>query len=83
MKKIGSVNAAVHCTLQDMNGKVLGETIDTPNAIAYAMAVNENVARSVAHYQFFGASVHTREEYADRFAWVVKEKELGLHLKWN
>lgn len=84
MKKIGSVNAAIYCTLQDKNGKVLGTTIDTPNAIAYAMAVNDKVVKSVAHYPLFGESVHTREEYADRFSWVVKEKNIHeQYLKWN
>ena len=54
MKKLGCVNAAITCTLQDARGNVLGTTIDTPNAIAYAMAKNKKIARAVAHYQYFG-----------------------------
>ena len=81
-KKIGCVNAAIVCSLQDSNGKILGYTLDTPNAIAYAMAINENVARAVANYALFGETVTTRAAVADRFSWVKKETNLSRFLRW-
>lgn len=82
MKKLGCVNAAITCTLQDARGNVLGTTIDTPNAIAYAMAKNKNIARAVAHYQYFGDTITERAQLQDRFSWVLKETNLGEHLRW-
>lgn len=81
--KLGSVNAAILATLQDKAGHVIGTTLDTPNAIAYAMAVNNKVAKAVAHYQFFGDTTTTREQLKDRFSWIVNESEIhAKFLNW-
>ena len=82
--KIGSVNPCAVATLYDANGNALGTTLDTPNAIAYAMAVNDKIIKAVAHYQFFGDTTRTREQLKDRFSWVVKENEIqSRFLTWN
>ena len=82
-KKIGCVNPCAIATLQDNAGNVIGTTLDTPNAIAYAMAVNEKVKKSVAHYQFFGDTITTREQLQDRFKWVINESATHKQfLKW-
>ena len=80
MKKIGTINGAILANLQDCKGRVIGYTIDTPNAIAYAMAINAKVIKAVAHYQYFGESVTTRENVRERFGWVVKES--NIHAKF-
>lgn len=83
MKIIGTVNGAIIANLLDKDNKVLGTTIDTPNAIAYAMAVNPQVVKAIAHYQMFGDTIHTREELSDRFEGVMWDKEvLSSYLKW-
>lgn len=83
MKKPGTINGAIIATLQDCKGTVLGYTIDTPNAIAYAMAINSKVSRAVSNYALFGKSITTRGDVSDRFGWVVKEKEIhAKYLTW-
>ena len=81
-KTIGSINPCGTAALLDRDGKVLGYTLDTPNAIAYAMAVNEDVFRSRARYQGWEDTYHTRESLMDRFSWVVKDKRLSSYLIW-
>ena len=82
-KKLGSVNAAILCSLYDNKNDLVGQTIDTPNAIAYAMAINTKVCKAVAHYALFGDTVTTREQVKDRFSWVVNEKDVhSKFLKW-
>ena len=83
LQKPGTINGAIAAALHDENHNVIGYTIDTPNAIAYAMAVNNKVALAVAHYQYFGDSITTRSMVADRFSWVIKESEIhAKNLTW-
>ncbi len=83
LPKLGCVNGCVVCTLFDKNNKVLGYTLDTPNAIAYAMATNEKVEKAIAHYQLFGDKTTTREDVKDRFWFVVKEGDIhSQNLSW-
>lgn len=83
--KIGTINGAMVANLIDKNNKVLGTTINIPNAVAYAMAINLNVVKSVAHYKYFPDIIRTREELEDRFASVVKldADKMKKYLKWK
>lgn len=82
MKNV-NVNPCNLCTLKDAKGNVLGETLDTPNAIAYAMAINPRVHLGVTYYHYFGEVTYTREDLQDRFSWVVKETNLNKYLQWR
>lgn len=83
LKKIGCVNAAIMANLQDCKGNVLGYTIDTPNAIAYAMAINAKVVKAVAHYALFGDTITLRDSVSDRFSWVVLDSAIhSKNLVW-
>lgn len=82
-KKIGSVNPANMCSLLDADGKVIGHTLDTPNAIAYAMATNERCVKACAFYPLFGETITERNAVKDRFWFVVKEGAIhSQFLKW-
>ena len=83
MKKIGNVNGAILANLMDEQNNVIGTTLDTPNAIAYAMAVNPNVTHSVAHYELFGDTIRTRQELQDRFKGAMLDQKVHLkNLTW-
>ena len=82
-KKIGCVNPCNLCNLLDADGKVIGHTIDTPNAIAYAMATNKRCVKALAHYPLFGDTITERDAVKDRFWFVVKESAIhSQFLKW-
>lgn len=54
MKKIGTINGCNIAYLINGQGIRIGETLDTPNAIACAMANNTEIYNSVSYYQLFG-----------------------------
>ena len=62
--------------LLDSHGNVIGVTLDTPNAIAHAMAKYKGIASAKG---ILGQEY--REHYADRFDYAIKDKNLGAHLK--
>ena len=68
MKNIGTFYEAPSAKLLDKTSRVIGECLDTPNAIAYAMSQDERVAKvkTLMGYRH-------RADYADRFWFVVKE----------
>jgi hypothetical protein len=81
--KLGCVNPCNMCSLLDADDKVLGYTLDTPNAIAYAMATNTKCVKATSFYPLFGDHTTQREDLKDRFGFVVKEGAiLSKHLKW-
>lgn len=83
-KNLGSVNPCAVAFLINKEGKNIGQTLDTPNAVAYAMAINKNVVKSVAYYPMFGDKVYLREELADRFRGVMWDMMvLSSYLTWN
>lgn len=75
MRKIPNINVANKARLYDKNGKELGYTLDTPNAIAYAMANHTQIAYSLASYSLFGTTKHTRKELQDRFTYTKNEHD--------
>jgi hypothetical protein len=76
MRKIPNINVANKAILYNKNGKILGYTLDTPNAIAYAMANNTQIAYSLASYPLFGTTKHTRKELQDRFTYTKNEHDM-------
>lgn len=52
---------ATMALLRDAEGRELGHTIETPNAIAHAMANNPNVHTALGRF----GDVYTRETYKD------------------
>lgn len=84
MKKIGNVNACGYAILYDVFGHRLGQTLDTPNAVAYAMAINHKVAMSKSYYPMFGLTRRTRNELKDRFKGVMWDMVvLSSYLTWD
>jgi hypothetical protein len=59
----------------------IGETLDTPNAIACAMANYEDIYNSVSYYQLFGETRRFRFELEDRFKSCANNPTLLSYLK--
>lgn len=84
MKKLGSINPCSIAYLYDKKGHTLGTTLDTPNAIAYAMAINPNVAYAKAYYRMFGDTIKYRDDLSDRFKGVMWDMViLSSYLTWH
>ena len=79
LQKPGTINGAIAAALYDKKNQVIGYVLDTPNAIAYAMATNPAAVRAVAHYQLFGDAITTRDDVKNRFSWIVKDA--AIHQK--
>ena len=80
-KNIGTINGANVAYLLNGQGVRIGETLDTPNAIAYAMANHEEIYNSVSYYQLFGESRKYRFELEDRFPSCKNNQVLKSYLK--
>lgn len=81
MKKIGNINGCNVAYLLNRNGIRIGETADTPNAVACAMANNSEVYNSVSYYQLFGEKRYYRAELEDRFPYCKDNHVLLNYLK--
>jgi hypothetical protein len=81
MKKIGTINGCNIAYLLNGQGVRIGETLDTPNAIACAMANYEDIYNSVSYYQLFGETRRFRFELEDRFKSCVNNPTLLSYLK--
>lgn len=81
MKKLGSVNPCSIAYLLNYQGVRIGETLDTPNAIACAMANNDEIYNSVSYYALFGESRKYRDELEDRFWFTKNDETLLSYLK--
>ena len=79
-KKLGSVNPCGIAVIKTTSGKQIAETIDTPNAIAYAFKVLPESAYADAFYPMFGDSRTLLKDVKNRIAFVNKE-EHGEYLK--
>ena len=80
-KNIGTINGVNVAYLLNGQGVRIGETLDTPNAIACAMANYEEIYNSVSYYQLFGESRKYRFELEDRFSSCKNNQVLKSYLK--
>lgn len=73
-KKIGSINPCNCLGLYNNLNQHIGECLDTPNAFAFACAINPNVFKGVAHYQFFGNTYRyaNEDDIIDRINYYKK-----------
>ena len=81
MKKLGTINGCNIAYLLNGQGVRIGETLDTPNAIACAMANYEDIYNSVSYYQLFGEKRYYRFELEDRFKSCANNPTLLSYLK--
>ena len=81
MKKLGTINGCNIAYLLNGQGVRIGETLDTPNAIACAMANYEDIYNSVSYYQLFGETRRYRFELEDRFKECANNPTLLSYLK--
>lgn len=81
MKKAGTINGCNIAYLINGQGIRIGETLDTPNAIACAMANNTEIYNSVSYYQLFGEKRYYRFELEDRFKSCANNPTLLSYLK--
>ena len=81
MKKPGTINGCNIAYLLNGQGVRIGETLDTPNAIACAMANYTEIYNSVSYYQLFGETRHYRFELEDRFKECANNPTLLSYLK--
>jgi len=59
LQKIGTINATTTAIIYDKNNKVIGKTIDTPNAIAYALSQLSNAAKITSK---FGGTITQKDK---------------------
>lgn len=81
MKKIGNINSCNIAYLLNVEGHRVGETADTPNAIACAMANNSEIYSAISYYSLFGEKKYYRNELADRFNYCKNNTTLLSYLK--
>lgn len=68
---LGSINAASLAHLYDVTGKEIGTCMDTPNNMAYAMAINENVVKIKTPYM----GDYERKDLENRFQTALNNSE--------
>jgi hypothetical protein len=76
-KAIGNFGMTL-AKLYNEEGKLIGVTLDTPNAIAYALSVNNSIADAQGILGFYNMQdINSR-------VWFAKDnKKLGEYLKFN
>jgi hypothetical protein len=79
LPKIGNVNACGLAFVKDKQGNTIAQTLDTPNAIAYAFKVLPTAVNAISFYPMVKPIVTDREKLADRFHFV-NEVEHGKYL---
>ena len=65
LPKLGSINASFLSILSDNDGNQVGQTLHTPNAVAYAMANDDRIEKARSGLL---DSTYTREQLAANIA---------------